>query len=167
MNKMAAKDAPRHYAGFVSRLLAFVIDLILITVVTFLVTVGLGLIASFFGLDTSISSMMAYLNTAQSGLTPLQKVVTLIAGLFGTFFGLIYFLFFWVLIGFTPGMGLLGLRLIRCNGQPLGLGRAIIRLIGYWVSLIFLGLGFLWILVDNRRQGWHDKLAGSCVVYFD
>jgi uncharacterized RDD family membrane protein YckC len=26
-------------------------------------------------------------------------------------------------------------------------------------------LGFLWILIDNRRQGWHDKMAGTCVIY--
>ena len=73
----------------------------------------------------------------------------------------------WVLVGFTPGKGLLGLRILRADGQRIGLGRAIVRYAGYWVSLIFLGLGFIWILFDRRRRGWHDKLAGTCVVYFD
>ena len=103
----------------------------------------------------------------QTTLTPLQALVTVAVGLLQMFFGLVYFLFFWVLVGFTPGMGLVGLRLSQCDGQRLGPGRAIVRYIGYWVSFIFLGLGFIWILFDRRRQGWHDKLAGTCVIYFD
>ena len=39
------------------------------------------------------------------------------------------------------------------------------RLLGYLVSTGSLGMGFLWMLIDDRRQGWHDKIAGTCVVY--
>lgn len=157
---MAPKTAAIPYAGFISRTMAFVVDLVVITLITFLATTITGIIAQFFDLGLTHITL-----PDQTTVTPLQALVTLIAGLFQMFFGLIYFLFFWVLVGFTPGMGLLGLRVVRCDRQRLGLGRAIGRYIGYWVSFIFLGLGFVWILLDRRRQGWHDKLAGTCVIY--
>jgi len=159
---MAQKTSSIRYAGFISRAMAFVIDLIVISLTTFLVTTVLSIIAQFFDLGLTQITL-----DDQTTVTPLQALVTLVAGLFQVFFGLVYFLFFWVLVGFTPGMGLVGLRLSRCNGQQLGLGRAIVRYIGYWISFIFLGLGFIWILFDRRRQGWHDKLAGTCVTYVD
>ena len=159
---MASKTASTQYAGFVSRATAFVLDLVLISLVTFLATAVIGLIAEFFDLGLTQITL-----ADQTTLTPLQALVTLAAGLCQVFFGLIYFLFFWVLVGFTPGMGLLGLRLVRCDRQGVGLGWAIVRYIGYWISFIFLGLGFIWLLFDRRRQGWHDKLAGTCVIYFD
>ena len=152
------------YGGFVSRLLAFLIDLVLISLITFLVSAGLGVIAGFFGLDTN---GISFVGVDPAQLPPFQRLIATFSVLFSTFFGLIYFLFFWVLVSFTPGMALLGLKIVRCDGRQLGLGRAIVRLIGYWISLIFIGLGFLWILIDNRRQGWHDKMAGSCIIYFD
>ena len=161
---MAPDATSVQYGGFVSRSMAFVIDLTVIAVASFLGTVVVGIVAEFFDLSWIWNT---FGNASQTSVTPLEALVALAAGLISTFFGLVYFLFFWVLVGFTPGMGLLGLRLVRCDGQQIGLGRAIVRFIGYWVSLIFLGLGFIWILFDRRRQGWHDKIAGTCVLYFD
>jgi uncharacterized RDD family membrane protein YckC len=77
----------------------------------------------------------------------------------------VYYLFFWTLLGYTPGKFLLGLKIVRRNGSKLGLGRAIVRFIGYWISIIPLGLGFIWIILDSKREGWHDKLAGTHVIY--
>jgi uncharacterized RDD family membrane protein YckC len=88
-----------------------------------------------------------------------------LASLFSTFFGAIYFIFFWVISGFTPGKALLGLRVVRSDGQRLHLGRAVLRLIGYFIAALPLFLGFVWILFDNRRQGWHDKIARTYVIY--
>ena len=59
----------------------------------------------------------------------------------------------------------MGVRIARINGQPLTIRRALLRYVGYWLSAIPLGLGFFWVLVDDRRQCWHDKLAGTYVVY--
>jgi uncharacterized RDD family membrane protein YckC len=58
----------------------------------------------------------------------------------------------------------MGLLVVKTSGSRLGLGGALVRWLGYWLSAI-LFLGFLWILVDGRRQGWHDKLARTLVVY--
>ena len=59
---------------------------------------------------------------------------------------------------------MLGVRVIRTDGGRLRLKNAILRQIGYWISTFFY-LGFLWILIDNKRQGWHDKIGGSIVTY--
>jgi uncharacterized RDD family membrane protein YckC len=50
------------------------------------------------------------------------------------------------------------------DGGPLSIGQAVIRLIGYWVSSAVLYLGFIWVLIDKRRRGWHDLIAGTVVV---
>ena len=71
---------------------------------------------------------------------------------------------FWMMSGQTPGKRVLGVRVIRTDGTRLRLGNALRRQVGYWISSIFY-LGFLWILFDNRRQGLHDKIAGTVVTY--
>jgi hypothetical protein len=43
----------------------------------------------------------------------------------------------------------------------------VLRYVGYLVSAIVVSLGFIWILFDSKRQGWHDKIAKTYVVYFD
>ncbi len=149
-------------AGFFSRFVAFCLDLVLISVINLLILVGISLVISFFNLRAVIPYLPASLQNLINAI--IVNIEWLIA-LLGTFFGLLYFIFFWVIASFTPGMALLGLRVIRTNGQHLGVGRAILRLIGYWVSALPLFLGFIWILFDNRRQGWHDKIAQTYVVY--
>jgi uncharacterized RDD family membrane protein YckC len=77
----------------------------------------------------------------------------------------IYYLFFWTLAGQTPGKMLLGLRIVSLDGSHLTLWQALRRFIGYFLSALPLYAGYWWVLIDNRRQGWHDKLAGTVVVY--
>jgi uncharacterized RDD family membrane protein YckC len=92
--------------------------------------------------------------------------VTGLTAIFNVFFGFVYFIFFWVMSGYTPGQGLLGLRVIHTDGRPhLNLGRAVLRFIGLWIAALPLFLGFIWILFDNHRQGWHDKIARTYVIY--
>jgi uncharacterized RDD family membrane protein YckC len=42
--------------------------------------------------------------------------------------------------------------------------RLVLRYLGYLVSAIPLGLGYLWMIRDDRRQCWHDKMGGTLVV---
>lgn len=67
--------------------------------------------------------------------------------------------------GATPGKRLLGMRVVKEGGQTAGfwtmLGR---EWIGKWISAMVFSLGFLWILFDRDRQGWHDKLVSTYVV---
>ena len=74
----------------------------------------------------------------------------------------------WALLGATPGKFLLECRVVDARtGRRPGWLRASVRYLCYFVSLLPLGLGFLWIAWDRRKQGWHDKLAGTLVVVED
>ena len=73
----------------------------------------------------------------------------------------------WALVGCSPGKALCGLRVTDTNGDRISLLRAVFRLLGYWISALPLFLGFAWSLFDDQRQAWHDKLAGTHVVYSD
>jgi uncharacterized RDD family membrane protein YckC len=74
----------------------------------------------------------------------------------------------WALAGATPGKFLLECRVVDARtGRRPGWLRASVRYLGYFVSLLPLGLGFFWIAWDRRKQGWHDKLAGTLVVVED
>ena len=87
-------------------------------------------------------------------------------GLVGvTIIGLLYFPFFWARGGSTPGMSIAGIRVVSDrDGSRIGWGTAILRLIGWWVSGAVFYLGFIWILIDSRRRGWADLIAGTCVI---
>jgi uncharacterized RDD family membrane protein YckC len=77
---------------------------------------------------------------------------------------LVYCAAFWAWRGATVGGMILGLRGVRPDGQPLGLGIAIVRALASLLSLVVLGLGFLWAAWDREGQTWHDKIAGTIVV---
>ena len=140
-----------NYAGFVSRLIAFGIDIAIVAVTLIVLTWLINTVLILFGLD-DLASMETLLKIWVSGAVALLFIVS-------------YFIFFWTLASQTPGKTLMGLRIVTKGGHPLTFGRSIRRMLGYIVSIIALFIGFVWILVDNRRQGWHDKIAGTFVIY--
>jgi uncharacterized RDD family membrane protein YckC len=72
---------------------------------------------------------------------------------------------FWIARQATPGKMLLKLRVVDAKTLgPLTPGQAIGRYLGYYVSILGLMLGFIWVGFDPRKQGWHDKLAGTLVI---
>lgn len=72
----------------------------------------------------------------------------------------------WVKFLGTPGKLLLGCQVVDADSfAPVTLKQAIIRYLGYFVSMLPLMLGFLWIIWDRRKQGFHDKLANTVVLY--
>ena len=72
---------------------------------------------------------------------------------------------FWVYKSATPGKMALSARIVDADtGAPLTTSQSVIRYLGYFVSLIPLGVGFFWVGFDRRKQGWHDKMANSVVV---
>lgn len=67
--------------------------------------------------------------------------------------------------GQTPGKAVLGMYVVKENGQRAGFFTMLFReWIGKLVSGMLFGLGYLWILIDRDRQAWHDKLASTYVV---
>jgi uncharacterized RDD family membrane protein YckC len=76
-----------------------------------------------------------------------------------------YFPFFWVRSGQTPGMSIMGIKVVRDdNGGPITWGPAILRWIGFYISHLVFYIGFLWIFVDERRRGWMDLIGGTVVI---
>jgi uncharacterized RDD family membrane protein YckC len=137
------------YAGLVTRSVAFFTDLVVINAIAFAIGVGAGLVASVLSA-----------NDLKVGF---DEVLAAIGGL--TLLASVYLVAFWTLLGQTPGMWLMHLAVLPVRGERVGLFRAVLRLVGLVVAGLPLGLGFLWILVDDRRQGWQDKLARTIVVY--
>jgi len=136
-------------AGFVTRLLAYVTDVVVLAGV---VAIG-GWIAVL--IDSVFEKM---------GVNPSIDVATIYVFLIPWIFGL-YFVFFWSLTGRTVGKWLMGLKVVRADGNPPTIGRSLIRFIGYGLSAIVFWLGYLWVLIDADRQAWHDHMAKTWVVY--
>lgn len=74
----------------------------------------------------------------------------------------------WHTLTGTPGKLLMGCQVVDArHGRPVGWGQAVLRYLGYFLSALPLGLGFLWILWDRHGQGFHDKIAKTVVVLED
>jgi uncharacterized RDD family membrane protein YckC len=80
------------------------------------------------------------------------------------FIGLVYYWFFLTRNqGQTPGKSLMKIRVIKVDGSPISDSDAVLRYIGYIVNNFFF-LGWLWVLLDADKQGWHDKFANTYVI---
>jgi uncharacterized RDD family membrane protein YckC len=74
-------------------------------------------------------------------------------------------IWFWLRFFGTPGKMALRLKIVDANtGRRLSLGQSIGRYFAYFLSAIPLLLGYIWVGIDKRKQGWHDKLAGTVVI---
>ena len=150
--------APTSYpAGFFSRSLAFTIDIFILIVIQLVGSAFVQAILGFFRLTGLVEYIKTILENATYNLALGAVLTTLV--IIG------YYTFFWTLVGFTPGKAILGLKIARKNGSKVSFGRALVRFFAYWISALPLFLGFFWVLWDPKRQGWHDKIAGTQVFY--
>jgi len=141
------------YAGFVTRLIAFFTDRMIVAVFIAIVTAVIGFVTQ----SLQVNQWLGIEAWSQWLVGGLLAVFTLLTNF-------VYDVGCWLLAGQTPGKRLMGLLVVQTDGRRLRFGAAIRRWLGYYLSAI-LFLGFLWVLVDNRRQALHDKLAGTLVVY--
>ncbi len=83
-------------------------------------------------------------------------------------FGIVYWIIVLIMVatrGQSPGKIAIGIKIVKMDGTPVGFGTTLLReVIGKIVSAIILLLGYIWILFDGQRQGWHDKIASTYVV---
>lgn len=80
-------------------------------------------------------------------------------------FPIVFTFFFWLKFAATPGKMLFGVKVVDVDtGENINLRQSVIRYIGYFVAMIPFCLGLLWVAFDKRKQGWHDKMAGTAVV---
>jgi len=77
----------------------------------------------------------------------------------------VYFVSFLGNNGQTPGKKIAGIQVVQEGGEPVNYSTAFVRsILGYPLSIAFLGLGFFWMLFDRNNQAWHDKLAQTLVI---
>jgi uncharacterized RDD family membrane protein YckC len=140
------------YAGFTTRLIAYAVDRLILAGILGVLAFGIGFVTDSIGFDLA----------ALEGTLALVVAVILVG--ISVSVVLLYDIVFWMLAGQTPGKRLMGVRIVRTDSRRLTLWNCIRREVGYLISR-FLYLGYLWVLVDNKRQAWHDHLAGTYVVY--
>ena len=133
-------------AGFLIRTLAYLVDAFLLSLV------GGGF--PYIFITTSQQN-----SQGNSAAAPAGGVSLLLS--------LIYFVLLWSEVGGgrTIGMRLCGLRVVGIDGRLIGIGEALVRWIGLWISFIACFIGVLWVAGDRNKQGWHDHLAHTYVVH--
>jgi uncharacterized RDD family membrane protein YckC len=144
----APVQARVEYQGLVTRGIAFTIDAAIVNVVAVVVAAAASLILSALSLPDSLDA-------------------ALVAG--GAWLFLLwsagYFVTFWSSTGQTPGNRVMQIRVVRAeDGAVLRPWRSVLRLIGLMLASLPLFLGFLPILLNERRRGLQDVLGGSVVV---
>lgn len=139
------------YASFWRRLAATLLDSVLFGLVTFLI---LYLLYGGAYFEWVMAAGGVY-------YTPLEGFISNILPIIVT-------ILFWMRLKATPGKLLLNCAVVNLKtGKALGFWRSVLRYFAYLASVLTLGLGFLWILWDAKRQGFHDKIAGTVVVMDD
>jgi uncharacterized RDD family membrane protein YckC len=144
-------EAETNQVGLVTRALAAVVDL---TLISALFSITSGLLASI-------------VPAATGGGDGLSIWGVLTFGVVGLLLGGAIFVAFWALVGQTPGMRFLSIHLDAGGTQEIGLRRAVRRLVAIPFSLVPVGLGFFAILLSPERRGWHDRFARTTVLYDD
>ncbi len=132
------------YAGFWIRVGATLIDTLVLMIIT------VPLLTMIYGADywQSTSAVYGVWDLLLNYLLPAVAVIV-----------------FWTYKSATPGKMALRLKVVdAATGGAVPTGRLVARYFGYFVSMIPLFLGFIWVGIDSKKQGWHDKMAGTVVV---
>ena len=137
-----------HYAGSVSRFAAYVIDL--------------AASAGLFALGLAGTSLVAQIVTGHQVSWSRTNIVVAVIFAAWEFF---YFGYSWAVSGRTFGMAVLGVQVVRADGQVLDSWRGALRALVFPLSFLLLGAGFLGILVQREHRALHDLIAGTAVIY--
>jgi uncharacterized RDD family membrane protein YckC len=167
------------YVGFWRRFCAFLIDGLILAIPTWLITIPLllgplssGSYQFFYGSGGLVRdpSTGRYVPSPEA----LAALTTTFEGLFRWFIvaaalifvvQMLYHAIFWSRKGATLGQLLLGIQVRReQDGERISFARGCLRYFGYLVSIWVLYIGFIWVAFDARKQGWHDKIAGTVVI---
>ncbi|MGB3533601.1 MAG: RDD family protein [Microcoleaceae cyanobacterium] len=140
-------------ATFLNRLISWIIDYVVVAIVSYLlITIGvllLGLIGQTTG---GLPKPFAFLLT-QGVFIP------------GLLFSFLYFGYFWSTKAQSIGMGMMNIKVIKKNGENMSFLIAGLRgTVGYWLSGILLFIGYLWALFDAQSNAWHDKIFSTTVL---
>lgn len=153
------------YGGALIRFAAYLIDSLIIGVplgILFVVLAIAGVVAT-----PASSSDLAPPPPGGTAMGSFQLSPAAIFSfyLFGLLVAAAYYVSFWGTSGATLGMRLFELRVADAKTlQPIGIGRAILRYVGFVIAALPCWLGLIWAAFDQRSQGWHDKIASTVVL---
>ena len=146
---VARESLQGDYCGAVSRLAAFALDLV---IGSFLFTLALAAV------DFSISIVIGHsVHWSRSGSVVVAAIS--VVWLF------VYFAYCWATTGKTPGMVLLGIRVVRADGAHAEPWRAVVRTLILPISVALFFVSLPLILLQRAHQAPHDLAAGTAVVY--
>ena len=132
------------YAGFWIRVWASMIDTVLLMLIV------MPLLLAIYGTE--------YLESEELLQGPLDFLVSWVVPA-------IAIITFWIYKSASPGKMAIGLTIVDAqSGRQPTTGQFIGRYLAYFIATVPLGLGLIWVAFDKRKQGWHDKLAGTVVV---
>lgn len=140
-----------HYAGFWRRAVALLLDVFLFFILTAPV---LYLIygREYFAMDATNDAPVLFQGVMDFLITKVLAVVLIVI--------------FWRLVYATPGKQLMHLKVVDAESfERISWMQALVRVLCYLVSMLPFYLGFFWVLWDKRKQGFHDKLAKTVVIY--
>jgi uncharacterized RDD family membrane protein YckC len=137
------------YAGFWARVVASLIDTLLWLVIS-LPILFLVYGESYFIAEMDSPVIAGPIDALINWVLPIVIIIT-----------------FWVLKQGTPGKILLKMKIIDAKtGECPTMKQWVIRYLAYIPSMVVLLLGFFWVAWDKKKQGWHDKLSGTLVVFY-
>lgn len=141
----AKADTPElEYVGFWARTGATLIDTLMILIVTVPLTYAV------YGRYTSPSGI-GYMGTMDVLINLVLPAIIVIC--------------LWAQLQATPGKLAMSARIVDADtGDKPKTSQLVIRYLGYFVSIIPLGIGIIWVAFDRRKQGWHDKMANTVVI---
>jgi uncharacterized RDD family membrane protein YckC len=141
-------------AGFITRLIAWLIDMAALAILSFILTLIFSGVVTI-GEQTD-SAILGFLTSATAILLAAINLVL----------QFLYFGWLWSRSGQSFGMIAMNIRVNRPDGHMLpSFWRAGLRgSLGYWISGLIFGLGYLWALIDKNNETWHDKIFNTRVV---
>jgi uncharacterized RDD family membrane protein YckC len=150
---MSCDDTNMNKASFFQRFAAWSIDRVILFIIYLLVSLAIGVVSGAY-----TASKMRVPNL----LLSLGMVVVMLVFVLGDF---LYFGYFWSRRERSIGMGIMNIKVVKTDGHPLSFIIAGLRgSIGYYVSGLCLGLGYLWFFVDKQQETWHDKIFNTVVL---
>ena len=144
------------YAGFWSRVVAWLIDGFLLTAVLWLMLIVFYAQPYQQDIEWVQGPMGVFLSVTIS--PSMDFFISYI-------FPAMVIILFWIIKQTTPGKMVFSAKIVDAKtGHPPSVGQCIGRYLSYLLSAIPFFAGMVWVAFDGRKQGWHDKLAGTVVV---
>ncbi len=172
-----------NYASFYKRIFATIIDVMLSSIIFLplfslmtaeppqsliflLQDLNQQLAAGAITLDQMTNQLSVFFETSPEGQAFVQQRTN--EAILQTILGAAVIFLFWKYRAATPGKMLLKMRIVDIKTLgPASNAQLLLRFFGYIPSVLFLGIGFLWVYYNKKRQGWHDLIARTAVINVD